>query len=246
MENPRPDAQPGGRAVTDGEAAALLARARTGLYPPNWYVWPMQSAKVRRGLIRWAIYAVGGFAFFVPALFIMIPDNFSGDGNKAVASLVVLLLLGMMAFGSLYYLVHDMRRLAAADQYLLLMTPDDFVRDVRGKITHVPMDSIANVTLKGVRSPGAQFNTPQSMPTPRMSMSILMMPQRRQVSPSPFRAPLLTFRDTRTKKTIVLTQDDAFDDIRALEEVLSTFVDEKVRARRAAEVARGTTSDAGR
>lgn len=244
MENPQPDARSGGRDATDGEAAALLARARTGLYPPNWYVWPMQSAKVRRGLIRWAIYAVGGFAIFVPALFVMIPDNFSGDGNKAVASLAVLLLLGLMAFGSLFYLIQDLRRLASANEYLLLMTPDDFVRAAPGKITHVPMDYIANVTLKGVRSPGAQFTTPQSVNSSRMSM--LLIPQRRQVSPSPFRAPLLTFRDTRTNKTIVLTQDDAFDDIRALEEVLGVFVEEKVKARRAAEASQGMPSDAGR
>src|SRR5437868_11419193 len=67
------------------DAAALLARARAGGYPPNWYVWPLQGSKVRRGLIRWAIYAIGGFAFFIPALFVMIPDNFSRDGGVAVA-----------------------------------------------------------------------------------------------------------------------------------------------------------------
>lgn len=245
MANPRPDAQLDGRGTSNGtangEAAALLAQARTGVYPPNWYVWPMQSGKVRRGLIRWVIYTVGGFALFVPALFIMIPDNFSGDGNKAVASLVVLILLGTMAFGSLYYLVHDLWRLATAPEHLLLMTPDDFVRSEPRKITHVPMDDIANVTLKGVRNPGSPLYSPQSVRSSATSM--LLLPQRRQVSPSPFRAPLLTFRDARTNKTIVLTQDDAFDDIRALEEVLSTFVDEKVKARKAAQ---GTQGGAGR
>lgn len=241
MENPQPGAPSDVRGTTDVEGAALLAQARTGLYPPNWYVWPMQSAKVRRTLIRWALYAVGGFAFLIPALFIMIPDNFGDGEGKALASLVVLLLLGAMAFGSLYYFVHDLRRLGRAQAYLLLMTPDDFVRSEPGRITHVPMDSIANVTLKGVRNPGSQFYTPQM--AGRSTMSMLMLPQRRTISPSPFRAPLLTFRDTRTNKTIVLTQDDAYDDLRALEEVLSTFVDEKVKARKAAQ---GARSESGR
>ncbi len=241
MENAQPGIPPDAGAqthgTTDTNAEALIARARSGTYPPNWYVWPLQSDKVRRGLIRWAIYTVGGFLFFVPALFVMIPDNFSGDGGIAVASLVVLILLGTMAFGSLYYLVLDLRRLGAARDHLLLMTPDDFVRLEPGRITHVPMDCIDSITLKGMRSPGSQYYTPQTVRS--TSTSVLLMPQRRQVSHSPFRAPLLTFRDTRTKKIITLTQDDAFDDLRALEELLSTFVDEKERARRAAKDAQG-------
>jgi hypothetical protein len=220
------------------EAAALVARARTGLYPPNWYVWPMQAKKVRRGLIRWAIYALGGFVFFIPALFIMIPDNFSGGEGKALASLLVLLALGAMAFGSLFYFVHDLLRLRRASEYLLLMTPDDFVLAEPRRITHVPMDAISNITLKGVRSPGSPFYTPQAVS--HSAMSMLVMPQRRSTTPSPFHAPVLTFRDMRTNAVITISQDDAYDDLRAIEEVLGTFVDEKVKARKAAQ---GTQSE---
>jgi hypothetical protein len=232
----RGSARPTGPGAQDGRAAELLAQARSGVHPPSWYVWPMQRDKVRRGLIQWAIYGLGGFLVLVPALFIMIPDNFTGDEGKAIASLVILALVGLVAFGSVFYFIKDLRRLAHPDAYLLLMTPDDFLKAEPRRITHVPMDNVANVTLKGVRRPGSEYVTQQSMRATATGALLRRPP--RAVTASPFRAPLLTFRDTRNNKVVTLTQDDAFDDIRALEEVLSTFVDEKVKARKAAEAAR--------
>jgi hypothetical protein len=217
----------GGSAGSD--TAALVARARSGSYPPNWYVWSLQRDKVLRGALTWVIYALGGFILLVPALFIMIPDNFTGDSTKAAFSLIILFLLGTMAFGSVFYLINDLRRWKNAGAYLLLMTPDDFVKVEPRRTIHVPMDNIAYVTLKGVRNVGSAYVQQQSVAT-----TVLLHRPPRTVSPSPFRAPLLTFRDTRTNKVVTISQDEQFDDLRALDELLNTFVEEKVRARKAA------------
>ena len=218
---------------TASDPQELVARVRSGVYPASWYVWPLRRDRVLRGVLGWVLYTLGGFALFVPALFIMIPDNYTRETWVAGVSTVILALLGMVAFGSLAYIFLDLRRWARADEYLLLMTPDDFVQLSPGKVVHVPMENVANITLKGVRQPGYNFAAHQSVAT---TVLLRRLPRER-AEPSPFRAPLLTFRDTRTNKVVTISKDDAFDDIRALDEILSTFVEEKVKARRAAEEA---------
>jgi hypothetical protein len=209
----------------------LVARVRSGEYPPNWYVWPLRRGRVLRGVFGWLLYTLGGFALFVPAAFIMIPDNYTREMWVAGVSTVVLALLGMVAFGSLAYVFLDLRRWARADQYLLLMTPEDFLKLEPGRVVHVPMDNVANITLKGVRQPGYGFTGHQSVETTVLLRSL----PRERAEPSPFHAPLLTFLDTRTNKVVTISKDDAFDDLRALDEILRTFVGEKVKARKEAE-----------
>ena len=45
----------------------------------------------------------------------------------------------------------DINRLRLAGRYLLVMTPDDFLKRTPGGVTHVPMEHVTDLRLVGVR-----------------------------------------------------------------------------------------------
>src|SRR5690348_7080760 len=101
----------------------IIATARAEDVPNTWNVWPLRRDTVARDLATWALIAGVGLLIFIPALRVMVPDNFEHGATSAIVSLIILFVLGFMAFGALYLLIMDVQRLRLSGEYLLIMTP---------------------------------------------------------------------------------------------------------------------------
>ena len=209
------------------EADAILQRARSGDVPSNWTVWPLRRNVVRRSALGWSFAGVFGLIVFAVAASQMIPGNFTHGGGAIAISGLVLILLAIMGIGRAGLAVYDFWRIAHADQYLLVVTPDDYLKVEPNKITHVPMENVAYVTLRGVKiqRPQGQYREPGG-PQALTSMTRMV-----GIGRQPKQAPTLGFIDTRTDKEVVVCTDNSFDEMLAIEEVLAVQSDNKSRTR---------------
>lgn len=220
-----------GSEVSD-EARQIIDTARSPQPPREWFVWPLRRDVVARAIVGWAATGVIGSVLFVPAALVTIPTNFQHSGALAVFTIVLLVVLGLVAFGGLALCVADLLRLARADQYLLVMTPNDFVKQSPGRTLHVPMASVAYVTLTGVKAPpnpDTERAYAQTLMMMRRYGSVMGIPggYRREMR----RPPSLAFLDTRTQSEVIVATDDAFDQLPVLEEVLNLYAGGQSRAR---------------
>jgi hypothetical protein len=208
----------------------ILATARSGNAPGTWVVWPLRRTYVRNSILRWSALAVVGFLLFVPAAISTVPGIASLRGFSFVFTGIILLALGAFAFGALGIAIYDTWRLARANEFWLVVTPDDYVKaEPGGRVTHVPLQYIESITLKGVRVTMDTAETPFDG-TARGVNPLLRMPvrvsnyRRRQATPSS-----LAFVDSRTHRTVTVATDAVFDDLAGIEYVLSMQVDAKQR-----------------
>ena len=211
------------------EVEAVLATARSGQIPQYWTVWTLRRDIVSRSALRWAAVSVFGFILFIPALFVTVPGNFTGSGIKLFFTSVLLLALGATAVGSLCIALYDVWRVLHADDFLIVMTPDDYVKSEPNRITHVPMEHVAYVTMRGVKNPmeeQAQLADPYLQPDRYRFMRGVVMVRR-----EPAHSPSLAFLDTRTDREVVVATDDSFEALPALEYVLQNHVYNKQRSR---------------
>jgi hypothetical protein len=205
----------------------IIETARSGNVPYQWNVWPLRRDRVRRSLLGWAALSLVGFALLIPAAISTIPSNFETSAFRADVTLLVLLIFAALAVGGLVFAVLDGLRLARADQYLLIMTPDDFVKVTPRGVIHVPMEHIAHVTLRGVKTPQERFAEERggSNLVDRLSRMVGPGSARRE----PRSAPSLAFIDTRTNSEVVVATDNSFEDLIVLEQILSGHVFAKER-----------------
>jgi hypothetical protein len=213
------------------DAEAVLATARSGSVPSDWNVWPLRQDRVRRAILGWGAVALVGFALFIPALLQTIPGNFAHGGVAVVCTGLFLLALAAVAFGGLGVALYDVWRLAHVDEFLLVMTPDDFVKAEPGKVIHVPMDKIAYITLRGVKPPeSAQQATARTFNTfSQYPGGFGRLVGSTSLRRKPAQAPSLAFVDTRDDREVVVATDDSFDALIALDEVLHMHVEAKER-----------------
>src|SRR5215469_5660280 len=136
------------------DAETILATARSGGAPGTWVVWPLRRNFMRNSSLKWLGLSVVGFLFFIPVVLSTVPDIFSLRGVGFVLTGIIILAVGALAFGALSIAVYDGWRLLHADDYWLVITPDDYVKLMPGnRITHVPLENVESITLKGVRPP---------------------------------------------------------------------------------------------
>lgn len=195
----------------------ILATVRSGSCPASWSVWRLQRDFVARGAVEWAVGSVIGFGLLVPIFLTTVPANFQ-NGVGAVFTSILLTVFGALAFGSLALLVSDLRRLARADQYLIVLTPGDYLKLEPGRTTHVPMQHIGFVTLKGVKAPEQPGRADAQSQGGIMRPWFGGRPMRRR---EPRRPPSLAFVDLRTNRTVVVSTDDSFGELSALEYALA-------------------------
>lgn len=211
-------------------AEAVLAKARSDDVPSEWNVWHLRTDRVKRSVLGWTAVAVVGVILLVGALLATVPDNFTRGATAAVVTFIILLILATMAFGSAGIAIFDLWRLRHADQYLLVITPDDFVKEQPGKVMHVPVESIGHITLRGVKSPQMRemerFRQNQENSNTLTRMGNVFMPRRQ-----PATAPSLAFVDLRDDSPVVVGTDDSFDDLYVIEDVLQFMVAAKHRSR---------------
>jgi hypothetical protein len=205
----------------------IIATARSGNVPYNWNVWPLRRDRVRRSMLGWSALSLLGFALLIPSAISTIPDNFEASALRAVVTLLILLLFAVLAVGGLVITLVDGWRLAHAGEYLLIMTPDDFVKVTPRGIIHVPMEHIAHITLRGVKTPQERFAEERARATvsDRLANLIGAGTSRRDARS----APSLAFIDTRTNREVVVATDNSFEELIVLEHILSDHVFAKER-----------------
>lgn len=150
--------------------------------------------------------------------------------------MVILLILGAIPFGSLGIVGYDLWRLRHANDYLLVMTPDDFVKAEPRRITHVPMEDIAYITLRGVKRPANYKQDVLNVGQIQGGYARMIFGGWRSQSlqENPRGAPSLAFLDRSTDKEVVVSTDESFDSLVALEQMLTLHVDAKDRQQRQA------------
>jgi hypothetical protein len=215
------------------EPQEIIATAESNSFPANWHVWTLRRGLVFREVAWQTFISICGFLLLGYGLYATIPANFTDGPWKIGLTICLLLLFAVMAFGGFALMAGDINRLRLAGRYLLVMTPDDFLKRTPSGVVHVPMEHVTDLRLIGVKSrsqedlerpggvlqsirlSGGLFNGISLMRTPRMQ-------------------PKLTFVDDRANKLVVVGQDHAFEDLGALEYILRIYVGDKERELRAA------------
>ena len=215
------------------EPQEIIATAESNSFPANWHVWTLRRGLVFREVAWQTFISVCGFLLLGYGLYATIPDNFTQGAWKIGLTICLLLLFAVMAFGGLALMAGDINRLRLAGRYLLVMTPDDFLKRTPGGVVHVPMEHVTDLRLVGVKSrtqedmerPGGTVCSPCARSNVLIGTSLTRTPRVQ---------PKLTFVDDRTGKLVVVGQDHAFEDLGALEYILRIYVGDKERALRAA------------
>lgn len=219
------------------DADAILQQARAGNVPANWTVWRLRRDVVMRSGLGWAAAGVFGLILFVVAAIQTIPGNFTHGATGFIFTGLLLVALAIMGFGGSGIAMYDFWRIARANEYLLVITPDDYLKTEPRKTTHVPMEHVAHVTLRGVKLPHAQDNL-----TIEQAGSRTMTEMARSgrlgggmgwlnIGREPKRAPSLAFLDSRTEKEVVVGTDNSFEDLLVLEQALILHAAQKNRTR---------------
>lgn len=213
------------------DAEAVLARARSGDLPASWTVWPLRRDRVLRSALGWLAIGVIGAVLLAVVAAQTIPGNFTRGSGSFILTGVLLIALGLMAFGGLGIMIYDFWRLLHADEFMIVMTPDDYVKAQPHKTMHVPMEDVSYVTLRGVKIPEERTQTTSEIINSmqkggRFYRFMGDLSYRRQ----PKQAPSLAFLDTRTDKEVVVATDNSFDELLALEQILSMHAREKNRS----------------
>lgn len=209
------------------ESESILEQARSGHPPSEWNVWPLRRDYVRTAALKWGVLAIIGFAIFIPVALSVIPSDFIGTSlAEQIFALVLVLLLGALAFGSLGIALHDVWRLARARDFWLIITPETFVKAAPGQVIETPLEYVANVTLKGVHLPSEDGNSANGAPMSQFLVSgrlvnfanmagIPGVTRRRTRGNAS-----LAYRDARDNKVITVCTDDSFDQMAAIYQLL--------------------------
>jgi hypothetical protein len=199
------------------EAAEILERTKTGDAPSDWVVLPLLRGKVTWGIIGWIFGIIMGLGLFVAVALIVIPYNYEHGVLPAVLSTFFLGVLLFIGLGSVWSLIVDVRKLIHADQHIIVITPEDFVKQEGNKIVHVPLPYVRYVTARG-KKPIDRTAKREDIPSAKENMLGFVIGRglipsgdnwrrRRMRTPTS-----LAFLDTRTDTEVIVTNDNSFGD----------------------------------
>ena len=204
------------------EAGEILARAKAGNEAPdNWIILPLLRSKVATSIAGWILGILIGLGLFLLAALATIPGNYQKGIGAAIFTTVLLAVLLFIGLGSVWSVIMDVRRLVNAENYLIVITPEDFVKQEGDKVILVPLAYVRHVTARGTPPPD---RTPSSASTmheiPRAGDNALGLIFGRGMTPSGMnqrrkrmRTPTtLAFLDTRTDHEVVIATDSSYGD----------------------------------
>ncbi|HKV59846.1 MAG TPA: hypothetical protein VJO32_16260 [Ktedonobacteraceae bacterium] len=204
------------------EAAEILERARSSgeETPPGWLVLPLLKSKLTSGLIGWVAGAIVGFGLFAFIASVTIPFNFERGFFTACFATVLMLMTLFIGGGSAWSGIADVRRLRHLDQYLIVVTPDDFVKQEGDKIVHVPLEHVRYVTARGKPPPDRSTpkNAMQEVPGAGENVAGFIFgraffPSGQKLRRKRMRTPTtLAFLDDRTDSEVVVATDNSYGD----------------------------------
>jgi hypothetical protein len=214
------------------ESTEILEKARViDEAPHDWIVLPLLRDKVTRAIAGWVVGAIVGLGLFAFLASIMIPHNYQ---IGAFAALISTILLGIMLFaglGSIWQLVVDAGRLLHADKHLIIITPDDFVKQEGKKIIHVPLMYVRYVTARGSPSRSRTNSSERALAqaslaeenTPGFQFWRGLIPGTRQRRRRKRTPTALAFIDSRTNAEVIIATDASFGDPFMIADLLKEY-----------------------
>ena len=207
------------------DAETVLATVRAGDAPSDWNVWPLRRNRVLVAALKWGLMALFGFALLIPVLIGTIPDDFvNADGFKQSVATTIILLVGALAFSSLWLSLEALMRARQASEYWLVITPTLFVQTKPRQLFSIPLEDIGDITLKGVAQPSdTQVEGavgPQQFAMGQFGRIATTMGVRGGATRRSRSSPSLAFRDRRDNRVITVGIDDSFDHLGAIDHIL--------------------------
>lgn len=205
------------------ESTEILDRAKVnGDAPHGWIILPLVQRKVITGIIGWIFGVIVGLGLFAFMASIMIPHNYQNGTASAIVTTILLGVVLYVGLGSIWAIIIDVRRLRQAGKHLIVITPEDFVKQEGSKIIHVPLMYVRHVTARGGRPPepvrSSQRNAIREMPGLGENIAGMFF-GRRNVSSSAgmrrkrMRTPTtLAFIDARDDSEVIVVTDSAYGD----------------------------------
>lgn len=215
------------------EAAEILERARTSgeETPPGWLVLPLLRKKLISGIFGWTVGALVGFGLFAFIAYVTIPYNFQQSFFTGCFATVLMLLTLFIGGGSIWSLILDARRLRHIENYLIVITPDDFVKQENDKIVHVPLMYVRHVTARGAPPPDRSAPNNALGEVPRAGENVAgfifgraFFPSGQKVRRKRMRTPTtLAFLDSRSDSEVVVATDTSYGDTFAIAAYLKQY-----------------------
>lgn len=220
------------------EAVQILAQmsAEEGI-PSNWIVFSLQRQKVLVGILGWIFGTLAGGLLFVFMAPIMIPHNYQTGVFSAVLSTLVLGIVLYVCLGSVWAMITDILRVREPEKHVIIITPEDFVKQEGKKITHVPLEYVKYVTARGTPPPvdrSAETAAAEARPG-GVGEGIASLFLGRRVAAGArqggfgrrrMRTPTtLAFIDSRTDKEVIVVTDKAYGDPHYIAENIKEYVE---------------------
>jgi hypothetical protein len=219
------------------ESVQILAQASTKEnVPSNWIIFSLQRRKVIIGILGWIFGALAGGLLFIFMAPIMIPHNYQNGVASAIFSTIILGVVLYVCLGSIWAMITDILRVRAAEKHVIIITPEDFVKQEGKKITHVPLEYVQYVTARGVpQQPARAAEEAEDNPrTAGIGEGIvgLFFGRRAAAGTRPggltrrARTPTtLAFIDSRTDKEVIVVTDKAYGDPHYIGECLKEYAE---------------------
>src|SRR5260370_30653221 len=152
------------------EAAEMLERARSSgeETPPGWLVLPLLKHKLTTGIIGWVFGALVGFGIFAFIASVTIPYNFQQGVFSGCFATVLMIMTLFIGVGGTWSIILDVRRFRQIEKYLIVITPDDFLKQKGDKIVHVPLTCVRyfNASRTPPPYPPASYKATCHVPIP--------------------------------------------------------------------------------
>ncbi len=213
------------------EVVEILEQARQTEPPRGWIVFPLLRQKVQLGIVGWIFGLIIGFGLFIPIALAVIPGNYQHGVGAAIITTILLAIPLFVGVGSLWSLITDIRRLMQSQKHLIVITPENFVKQEGDKIIQVPLEHVLHVTARGKPLPEASTggNAIEEIPSAGENTSgfILgrgLVPSGMKIRKRRMRTPTsLAFIDGRTDEEVLVVSDEAYGDPNAIANLLKEY-----------------------
>jgi hypothetical protein len=204
------------------EADEILTQAKSSPEAPHgWIILPISRRNLGMAILGWALGIVLGLGLFAAVASVVIPTNFLRGIAAAIITSILLVMLLFIGLGSLWTLITDIRRWRQADKHIIVITPEDFVKQEGNKIIHVPLVNVRHVTARGKAPvdrtvpegdqlreiPRSGENTAGFLLGRGLIPSGARLRRRRMRTPTS-----LAFIDTRTDSEVTVVSDEVYGD----------------------------------
>ncbi len=200
------------------QAEEILAQAKAGTGKQGWVVFPLLRDKLMWAIAGWIFGILVGLLLLTIIVPVVLPYSHERSVFSIIFTSLLLCMLVAVVIGSIVLLIIDVRRLLRADEHIIVITYEDFVKQEGDKIVQVPLSSVRYVTPRG-RSPLEQSaikmedEQRRSAGTNIFSAFLGRGGSSTRTRRRRMRAPTsLAFLDARDDTEVIVVSDESFGD----------------------------------